>query len=561
LGFGQRATSRGFAGVLSSVLPSCLTGATPSPLLYLYGVIVFVILVFAVSLSDLDKLDSHLNNGPENALPGSTSTVGVSSPGPFSADPLAERAKHDALDSVMPYSRALVRAYPRVTIVTFASESFFDNLINLIGRCNSHFEAYIRVRCLTSKCRAIPGSLHVWASGVAIAVYDLQLSNKQVRVLSSLAEVTVIPFDFTLYPPHVANLFNYAFKPLLFLDAVKRFRTVLLLDSGIEVRGSLNYVLENIMTAGYFFVEGSSVYDRMERSTHPLTLQYLGINLTRDGMIERQMCYAGMHGYFLHDDIPVSLLGPWHANGSFVIQEPNHEGITESKSTPPRDPTDGTLADASSTSSASTSAAGHSLPQRGRGAPRDPTLQSLRRQHSLPLGRSGDRSGAAGAVTDGTARGAADRTVTGRPGGRAARSPLTSLGYGRLSRDGSKIKRGAHAAGKIAAPRVERDDADDILESADQGSAASRTAEAEDSEGSVSSSSPSPSPSSSSSSSVGALQDSGAVLRVLNELQVDRSDTRLAKSIAVLEVLLRTVECALVAHCIEPPTSGHDNHR
>ena len=170
-----------------------------------------------------------------------------------------------------PFSPSIREDYPDFTLVTFSSDGYTDPLENLIG------------------------SLHVWATGVPVVVYDLGMSTANRQRIEAIQDVLVVAFNFSAYPKHVQFMNNYAFKPLLLLDAVHRFGNIMALDAGIEVRSSLRHVFENIRIAGYFFVEASDV-DPLSR-VHPTTVAYL--NMFKPNPRERQ-CYAGMHGYLAH---------------------------------------------------------------------------------------------------------------------------------------------------------------------------------------------------------------------------------------------------------------------
>ena len=187
----------------------------------------------------------------------------------------------------LPSVSFLRRTHPRFqnfTVVTFGSMSFYDNLENAIG------------------------SVHYWAPGIPVAVYDLGLSAVQRAKLGCFLGVSVLDFDFSSYPPHVRDLYTYSWKPILYRDATLRFGKVLLIDSGIEVRTPLDYVFEAIDTTGYFFVQATTAFDYMGKMVHPGMLSYLQV--PRSLVEGRQMCYAGMHGYRADSDIVQNVLEP-----------------------------------------------------------------------------------------------------------------------------------------------------------------------------------------------------------------------------------------------------------
>ena len=167
-----------------------------------------------------------------------------------------------------PFSRSLREEFPDFTIVTFSSDGYTDPLENLIG------------------------SLHVWANGVPIVVYDLGLSLANRKRITDIDNVEIVYFNFSNYPKHVRFMNNYAFKPILLWDAVQRYGNILSLDAGIEVRSSLWPVFETIRTVGYFFVEASDV-DPLTR-IHPDTVRRLNMSHPSENELQ---CYAGMQGY------------------------------------------------------------------------------------------------------------------------------------------------------------------------------------------------------------------------------------------------------------------------
>lgn len=167
-----------------------------------------------------------------------------------------------------PFSPDLHLEFPEITIITFSSDGYVDALENAIG------------------------SLHVWARGVPIVVYDIGLSTASISRIQSLENVRLQPFNFSQYPAHVVYMHNYAFKPILMADAVEKFGTILSLDAGIELRQSPRHIFQAIRTVGYFFVETSDS-DPLSR-VNPKTVEYL--ELPAPDRLERQ-CYAGMQGY------------------------------------------------------------------------------------------------------------------------------------------------------------------------------------------------------------------------------------------------------------------------
>lgn len=127
-------------------------------------------------------------------------------------------------------------------VVTVASAQYFDRLENFVG------------------------SFHVWAPGQPILIYDLGLTTSQLREISCWHLVTLRAFNFSAYPAHVRNLYNYAYKPLLIHEVGREFDQILVLDAGVELRQALTPILHKIQTRGYLL--GIQAYNVGQR-THP----------------------------------------------------------------------------------------------------------------------------------------------------------------------------------------------------------------------------------------------------------------------------------------------------
>ncbi|GLI70775.1 hypothetical protein VaNZ11_015809 [Volvox africanus] len=103
-----------------------------------------------------------------------------------------------------------------LTIVSGCTMSFMDRLENMVG------------------------SLQYWEPHTPIVLYDLGFTSEQLAQIRCWRGVQVVRFPYEDYPPHVREISNYAFKPLVFDLAVKRYPVMLWLDCGLEVRAPLD---------------------------------------------------------------------------------------------------------------------------------------------------------------------------------------------------------------------------------------------------------------------------------------------------------------------------------
>jgi len=161
---------------------------------------------------------------------------------------------------------------PSFVLVTAASSSYFDRLQNFIG------------------------SLHFFEPAATLLVYDLSLTPKQRHALQCMQSVTVVDFPFQLYPRHVRNLYNYAWKLLMLELAFNTTATdaVLLLDSGVELRRpyALSDIKRQVVERGYWLAKQSNTIDRKTRKE---TWEWLGVS--KAAIKGKSFCAGGLNGF------------------------------------------------------------------------------------------------------------------------------------------------------------------------------------------------------------------------------------------------------------------------
>ena len=190
----------------------------------------------------------------------SDSSAGAATPSPSGP---ASGSGSGASTGLGPYNLG-----PSFQLVTFASAVYYTRLLNLIG------------------------SVHLWEPTLRLVVYDLGFTQPQVLELQCIQNLEVRPFNFTAYPPHVKNLFQYYFKPLLVYDALQHASSVLCLDSGIELRQSLRSIKVHLARDGYFLAGQPNT---IGRKSAPESFRQLGVNQPQYNSI--QFCAGGMFGF------------------------------------------------------------------------------------------------------------------------------------------------------------------------------------------------------------------------------------------------------------------------
>ena len=110
-----------------------------------------------------------------------------------------------------------------------AKTSFFDLVVPVTGASRNHFEEF----------RQHISTFEKLFPGIRVIFYDLGLTRSQVKfILKNLPFVQYRKFDFNEYPPHVSNLVNYAWKPLIIQKILGEFDGAMWFDSSIKFKGN-----------------------------------------------------------------------------------------------------------------------------------------------------------------------------------------------------------------------------------------------------------------------------------------------------------------------------------
>ena len=185
--------------------------------------------------------------------------------------------------------------------VTAASSSYFDALENLIG------------------------SIHKFHPDIPTFIYDLGLTQEQGAQLQTFENCLLHPFAFDQYPPHVRNVSNFAWKPIVIKMAVEQAAVysdtlsissdcIFYLDAGMEVRSNLGEIFNVLHRRGHWFV-GSSLggEERQHEVLGPLVhhMQYQELGLPPNFFFGAVTLAAGMIGVCHNTSAWQEVFVPW----------------------------------------------------------------------------------------------------------------------------------------------------------------------------------------------------------------------------------------------------------
>ncbi len=138
-----------------------------------------------------------------------------------------------------------------MVIVTAANEPYFSGLLNLVG------------------------SIHYWSSDSQIFIYDLGLSESQLREITHWCNVEVVrSVPGKSAPAHCKKLTQYAWKPVVLLHAIQHNEKFLWIDAGSDVRAPISPIECALKADGHFFVQGQDL--DMTKMSHHGTYQKMG---------------------------------------------------------------------------------------------------------------------------------------------------------------------------------------------------------------------------------------------------------------------------------------------
>ena len=159
-----------------------------------------------------------------------------------------------------------MEGYTDLYLITYANQRFFKALKNLIG------------------------SVHFWEPDLRIVIYDVGMSGSQVHEILNWKNVLYKQFNFSLYPPHVKQLKNYAFKPIIWNETFHNYGYIFVQDAGQEFRKKIDPIRKIMQKEGFFSTIPTDL-SHSKAHTHPLTERYLNITL------QKPHCEGGIIGF------------------------------------------------------------------------------------------------------------------------------------------------------------------------------------------------------------------------------------------------------------------------
>jgi hypothetical protein len=176
--------------------------------------------------------------------------------------------------------------WPGLVVITYSSALYYDRLLNLLG------------------------SIHLFEPAQMVWVYDLGMTRMQRERLACMSYVRVRRLDLGVYPLHVQNLFNYAWKILVMHELrlhPMELNAFILMDSGAELSkpNALTPIKTALARKGFWGVVQSNF---VLKKTSAATLKQLAVDLNR--MEGKMFCAGGLIAFVVESDAYQKILPP-----------------------------------------------------------------------------------------------------------------------------------------------------------------------------------------------------------------------------------------------------------
>lgn len=110
-----------------------------------------------------------------------------------------------------------------------------------------------------------------------LLIYDLGLSEEDLRALSAFcnsSRCTVVSYDLSVFPSHVADQRMHAYRPIVIKDALMRSKSILFAENYMRIRGSSRDLYDLQTKVAETGVLGWNTPTAVSTRTHPKMFDY-----------------------------------------------------------------------------------------------------------------------------------------------------------------------------------------------------------------------------------------------------------------------------------------------
>ena len=143
-----------------------------------------------------------------------------------------------------------------------------------------------------------------------IIVYDLGLAPIQKKEVKNYCNVELRTFPFNKYPPHVKNLFKYAWKPIIVKEVSLEYDVIMYGDASLRIQ-SCNMTSALAYLFKFPYLNAKPVDYRAIQYTHDGMIQYLRYPASRGAIAELITLQGGCWLMWVNEVTQKKLIDPW----------------------------------------------------------------------------------------------------------------------------------------------------------------------------------------------------------------------------------------------------------
>ena len=237
------------------------------------------------------------------------------------------------MDSGVNVSSAADSIYPKVGLIGTDSKSYCCNdssagvsLEVLCGKtrdsgdteeCTCVDYMYCRLVVMTGissnhlkESQDMIAAVQKYLPNTKLIVYDLGLNDAERKTMLTYCNVELRTFPFELYPPHVKELFKYAWKPIMHRDVAEEYEVILYGDASMRLKGNFkDKVLPLLQTFPY--VPGPVGQLPIISMIHEGMLNYLNVSRQEVADVLIHTLPATIHTVWATQQIKERLIKYW----------------------------------------------------------------------------------------------------------------------------------------------------------------------------------------------------------------------------------------------------------
>ena len=177
----------------------------------------------------------------------------------------------------------------------------YCRLVVMTGISSNHFEESLDM--IASVQKFLPNT--------KLIVYDLGLNHVERKTMSTYCNVELRTFGFELYPPHVKELFKYAWKPIIYRDVAEEYEVILYMDSSIRLKGNFKDTVLPLLQTFPFVPGPVDVQVSIISLTHEGMLNYLSVSRQEVADVLIHTIQGGVHTTWATQQIKEKLVKYW----------------------------------------------------------------------------------------------------------------------------------------------------------------------------------------------------------------------------------------------------------